>query len=140
MKRLLFLAVVITGMVSACSKTRPKKVEDLLVGSSWKITTLIDDNENISYFFAPYLMKLEKDGTVNVSDGEHLFTGTCSVDKENVDHQGGKETVLKFEFSSISSFCELNHSWEITEISDSRIDAQHINTKGGTDLLTMIRK
>ena len=101
---------------------------------------MIDDNENISYFFAPYTIKFDKDGGVSVSDGEHLFNGNWSVFKEDVVAGGGKETILNFEFSNVSSFSELNHSWEITQISDSRIDAQHINTKGGTDLLTMIRK
>jgi hypothetical protein len=140
MKRLLFIAMVITGMVSACSKTRPNRVEDLLTGSGWRITNMIGDNENISYFFAPYTMKFDEEGSVVVSDGEHLFNGTWSVFKENIDEEGGKETVLKLEFSNESSFSELNYSWEITSLTETRIDAQHLNYKGGTDQLTMIKK
>lgn len=140
MKRLLFIAVVITGMVSSCSKTSPRKVEDQLVNSSWRITNMIDDNENISYFFAPFTMKFDKGGSVSVSDGEHFFTGTWTVLKENVDGEGGKETVLKFEFSDVSSFNELNHSWNIISFTDDRIDAQHVNYKGGTDEITLIKK
>ena len=140
MKRLLFIAVMITGMVSSCSKTRPKNVEDLLIGSSWRITNMIDDDENISYFFAPYTAKFDKNGSVTVSDGEHLFNGTWTVLKEDVTEGGGKETVMKFEFSDESSFSELNHTWQIIALTDNRIDAQHLNYKGGTDLLTMIKK
>jgi hypothetical protein len=140
MKRLLFLAVVITGMVSACSKVKPGNVEDQLVNSSWKISYMIDDNENISYFFAPYTMKFDKDGSVAASDGEHFFTGSWSVFKENVDGDSGKETVLKFEFSDVSSFNELNHNWMITSLTEGKLEAQHLNYKGGTDAITMIKK
>lgn len=80
-----------------------------------RITLLMDDEDNETYLFAPYLFKFHDNGTVTADKSTDRANGTFSVFRDD-----GK-VELKMNFPNHPGFLELNDDWYFTSVSDGSI-------------------
>lgn len=135
MKIVNLIAVALLIVVTSCSKTSPKKVENVLTEGSWKITLLSDDGEDETYYFTGYTFNFKNDNTVTATSGSNTVNGTWKLEKES-DDDNPKHIELTLSFPIAGNFDELNDDWHVINISDSKIELEDESGDGSIDKLT----
>ena len=135
MKLAKVVGIALIVVVSACSKTSPKKVENVLTDGTWKISNLSDDGEDETYYFTGYTFSFKNDNTVSATSGSNTVNGTWKLEKES-DDDNPKHTELIVSFPVAGNFDELNDDWHVISISDFEIELEDVSGDGSVDKLT----
>lgn len=135
MKIINLMAVALLVALTSCSKKSPKKVENVLMEGSWKITLLSDDGQDETYYFTGYTFNFKNDNTVTATSGANTVNGTWKLEKES-DDDNPKHTELILSFPVAGNFDELNDDWHVINISDSKIELEDESGDGSIDKLT----
>jgi hypothetical protein len=135
MKSINVLAVALIVVVTACSKTSPKKVENVLTEGTWKISYLSDDGEDETYYFTGYAFEFEKDNTVSATGNSTVVNGTWKLEKTSGD-DNKKHSELTMDFPVVLNFDELNDDWHVISISEFKIELEDVSGDGSVDRLT----
>lgn len=132
----LALSLWITG----CSKDEsnaisdPSGVNNAVTNGTWRITYFWDTDKDETAHFSGYQFTFGTGGVLTASNGSTVITGAWS---SGTDDSGLKMVIA---FSSPADFEELSEDWHILEVTETKMQLQHVSGGGGgTDYLTFER-
>ena len=109
---------------------------------TWKVTSFIDSGNDETNHFNGFVFDFKNDGTVIASKNELSVSGTWSInDSSNSsdDDDGSSDDVdfnLFFNVPETNDFDDLSDDWDITSVSNSKIELIDVSGgNGGTDTL-----
>ncbi|MDG1730837.1 MAG: hypothetical protein P8K68_11235 [Algibacter sp.] len=143
---LYFVALVLSlSIIISCSSNdddSPKntidiqQLESTAETGTWRVTNLVDSDEDETSDFNGYDFTFSANGTVTATNGTTTYNGTWSITSDDSD----VEFNLFFPVPDTDNFEDLNDDWDIVSYSDTIINL--IDVSGGnadTDVLTFER-
>lgn len=112
-------------------------------GQQWRITNFRQSGADHTTMFNGYIFEFDSNGLLTSTNGSENLSGTWSV------RDIGNDGVSKSEFDAVdfsivftnpTSFVDLAGNWEISSMTDSKIELRHSDPNGSQpDLITFER-
>jgi|26BtaG_2_1085354.scaffolds.fasta_scaffold00062_14 hypothetical protein len=142
MKKLILLFSVI--ILASCSSDDDagdvitnefERISSVLPQGTWKVTTLIDGNEDHTEAFESFIFTFDEDGTV-VSQTD-LFSEIGIWAYKSTSQQGEQ---LILEFNDVTPFDQINDDWKIVSVTNSQVELSDVgDIPENTDLLVFTK-
>lgn len=112
-----------------------ERITTVLPQGTWKVSTLIDGNEDQTVAFESFVFTFNEDGRVN---GEtDLFTDTGNWNYRSTS-QDGEQLIL--EFSDVTPFDKITDDWSIVSVTNSQVElSDHGGIEGATNFLVFTK-
>lgn len=124
MKKLLLLFSVL--IMASCSSDDDagdvvtnefERISSVLPQGTWKVTTLIDGNENHTAAFESFIFTFNEEGSVIAENDLYSETGIWAY---RTTAQEGEQLVLAF--NEVIPFDEINDDWKIVSVTNTKIE------------------
>ena len=124
MKKLLLLFSVL--IMASCSSDDDagdvvtnefERISSVLPQGTWKVTTLIDGNENHTAAFESFIFTFNEEGSVIAENDLYSETGIWAY---RTTAQEGEQLVLAF--NDVIPFDEINDDWKIVSVTNTKIE------------------
>ncbi len=135
MRKILLICSCLFAL-AACKKDSPKKIKEMLVDGSWKVTLFKEDNEVKTDDFFDYTFIFKENGDLAISSPFTSGTGTWSTTYDD-DHTDLIITINSF---SNPSYEDITDDWEVILNTENILELEDVSSDGTTDLLTFERK
>lgn len=138
MKNLILLFSIIT-LASCSSDDAPgdvitnefERIKIVLPQGSWKVSTLVDGNDDNTMAFESFIFTFNEDGTVVSETDLYAETGQWSYRSTS---QDGEQLIL--EFSNTTPFEEITDDWTIVSVTNSQVElSDDGDVEGDTNFL-----
>ena len=138
MKNLILLFSIIT-LASCSSDDAPgdvitnefERIKIVLPQGSWKVSTLVDGNDDNTTAFESFIFTFNEDGTVVSETDLYAETGQWSYRSTS---QDGEQLIL--EFSNTTPFEEITDDWTIVSVTNSQVElSDDGDVEGDTNFL-----
>jgi hypothetical protein len=135
MKKILFIFLALQ-IFAACKKDSPKKINEMLVEGSWKVTLFQEDSENKTDDFLDHTFIFKDNGDLAISSTFTNATGTWSTTYDD-DHT---DLVINIPSFSNPSYEDISDDWEVILKTENILELEDVSGDGTKDLLTFERK
>ncbi|SRR5690554_1889480 len=124
MKKLLLLFSVL--IMASCSSDDDagdvvtnefERISSVLPQGTWKVTTLIDGNENHTAAFESFIFTFNEEGSVIAENDLYSETGIWAY---RTTAQEGEQLVLAF--NDVIPFDEINDDWKIVSVTNTKVE------------------
>jgi len=124
MKKLLLLFSVL--IMASCSSDDDagdvvtnefERISSVLPQGTWKVTTLIDGNENHTAAFESFIFTFNEEGSVIAENDLYSETGIWAY---RTTAQEGEQLVLAF--NEVIPFDEINDDWKIVSVTNTKVE------------------
>lgn len=136
MKKLLLLFSVL--IMASCSSDDDagdvvtnefERISSVLPQGTWKVTTLIDGNENHTASFESFIFTFNEEGSVIAENDLYSETGIWAY---RTTAQEGEQLVLAF--NEVIPFDEINDDWKIVSVTNTKVELSDVDDNDLDDL------
>lgn len=134
MKNAMFLAVALLMLAAGCAKkTTPKRVEKLLVGDEWKISTFSMDGESVYSSYSAYEFKFESNGIITAVGEDFVANGHWETGLDK------RPAIIYFTFTSGHGLEFLADDWMVKEMYKNKMKLERNDPNGDGGILIFSR-
>lgn len=94
-----------------------ERISSVLPQGTWKVTTLIDGNENHTAAFESFIFTFNEEGSVIAENDLYSETGIWAY---RTTAQEGEQLVLAF--NEVIPFDEINDDWKIVSVTNTKVE------------------
>lgn len=143
MQKVLLRVLLLSFSVASCNlndenASMREEITKLVMDGTWEITLFQDSGSDETTYFTGYTFNFGQNQVLTASKGSISYAGSWLILPKGYGDNSIDDVELKILFEAPDDFEELSEDWDISALTETRMELRHVSGgDGSVDLLAM---